>query len=145
MKCKFSEQNTFWLIFELGSIVKPQIQALVDQYSLTAQQFHLLGYLHINKEPQAMGALASTLFCDASNITGIVDRLISLQLIERVEHPKDRRVKLVKLTPKGAEVHDTIMGILADATEQRIGQALDPQEIQEFRRILIKLLDNAAA
>lgn len=144
MKCKFNEQSTFWLIFELSCIVKPQIQTLAEQYSLTAQQFHLLGYLHINKQPQPMGALASILFCDASNITGIVDRLTALGFIERVEHPKDRRVKLVQLTSEGTKIYDTIMEILTDATEQKISESLSEQEVQDFRRILIKLLDASA-
>lgn len=145
MKCKFSEQSTFWLIFELSSIIKPRIQALAEQHSLTAQQFHLLGYLHMQKDPQPMGALASTFFCDASNITGIVDRLTALGLIERVDHPKDRRVKLVTVTAKGNQVYGTILDMLSEMTEKKITEALPEQDVQDFRRILIKLLDNAAA
>ena len=48
-----------------------------------------------------MSALADTLLCDASNVTGIVDRLEARGLIERREAPQDRRVKMLAVTPEG--------------------------------------------
>lgn len=141
MRYTSSDQNTFWLIFELASIVKPQIQALADRYSLTAQQCHVLGYLHKNKEPQTMSSLAAILICDASNITGIIDRMVAMGVVDRTESPKDRRVKIVQLTDKGAEIYDTIMGVISDATEQRIDQILSAKEKEYFRSILVKLVN----
>ncbi len=53
--------------------------------------------------PAPMRALAATLQCDASNVTGIVDRLEQRGLVERQVDPTDRRVKLVTLTPAGRQ------------------------------------------
>ncbi len=39
--------------------------------------------------------------CDASNVTGIVDRLEKRGLVERRVDPYDRRVKLLVVTPAG--------------------------------------------
>jgi DNA-binding MarR family transcriptional regulator len=49
-----------------------------------------------------MGELADVLSCDASNVTGIVDRLESRGLVERQVVPDDRRVKRLVLTDEGA-------------------------------------------
>jgi len=51
--------------------------------------------------PMAMGELAQRLCCDASNVTGIVDRLESRGLVERRTAPGDRRVKHLVLTEAG--------------------------------------------
>ncbi|WP_240120983.1 MULTISPECIES: MarR family winged helix-turn-helix transcriptional regulator [unclassified Streptomyces] len=58
----------------------------------------------------SMSALAATLTCDASNMTGIVDRLEKRGLVRRAPSPSDRRVKNVVLTADGERVIDTIRG-----------------------------------
>jgi DNA-binding MarR family transcriptional regulator len=52
--------------------------------------------------PLAMGDLATLLNVEAPNLTGLVDDLEELGLVERSPHPSDRRVKLVATTPAGA-------------------------------------------
>ncbi|MGW0563388.1 MarR family winged helix-turn-helix transcriptional regulator [Streptomyces sp. NPDC003016] len=73
---------------------------------LTASQAKTLGVLRA--APASMRALATTLACDASNITGIVDRLEKRDLVRREVSPTDRRVKNVVLTPAGEETVDAI-------------------------------------
>jgi MarR family transcriptional regulator, organic hydroperoxide resistance regulator len=51
--------------------------------------------------PLPMHDLAERLRCDASNITGIVDRLEGRGLVERQVDGADRRVKNLVLTPAG--------------------------------------------
>ncbi len=57
-----------------------------------------------------MRVLASILTCDASNMTGIVDRLEKRGLVQREPSPTDRRVKNVVLTAEGERVIDVIRG-----------------------------------
>ncbi len=52
------------------------------------------------KKP-ALGELAETLHCDKTNVTGLVDRVEKLGLVERVADPDDRRVTRLELTEKG--------------------------------------------
>ncbi|MER8187815.1 MarR family transcriptional regulator [Kitasatospora sp. NPDC094015] len=60
------------------------------------------------QEPVPMRALAGRLGCDASNVTGIVDRLESLGLAHRETAAGDRRVKIVAITPAGRTILDRI-------------------------------------
>jgi DNA-binding MarR family transcriptional regulator len=53
------------------------------------------------EEPLSMRDLAERLGCDASNVTGIVDRLEERKLVERQILPGDRRVKRLVLTNAG--------------------------------------------
>jgi DNA-binding MarR family transcriptional regulator len=55
-------------------------------------------------EPRAMGELAESWGCDASNVTWMVDRLEERGFVERRAHASDRRVKTVVLTPAGQKM-----------------------------------------
>ena len=71
------------------------------EFDLSPQQakaFHEL------RQPLSMGELAERLLCDASNVTGIVDRLESRGLVERQADPDDRRVRRLVLTADGREL-----------------------------------------
>ncbi|MEU8621571.1 MarR family transcriptional regulator [Streptomyces sp. NPDC048623] len=74
--------------------------------NLTASQGKALTVLR--RGPAAMRALAETLTCDASNMTGIIDRLEKRGLVRREADASDRRVKNVILTAEGERVADAI-------------------------------------
>ena len=48
-----------------------------------------------------MRLVADRLRCDASNVTGIADRLEARALINRAADPADRRIKSLVLTTRG--------------------------------------------
>ncbi|MFD9076418.1 MarR family winged helix-turn-helix transcriptional regulator, partial [Streptomyces lasiicapitis] len=58
--------------------------------------------------PPAIRVNAETRPSDASNMTGIIDRLEKRDLVRREPSPGDRRVKNVVLTPEGEHAIDTI-------------------------------------
>jgi DNA-binding MarR family transcriptional regulator len=70
----------------------------IGELGLSPMQAHALRFL---ERPVPMNELAETLWCDASNVTGIVDRLESRGLVERRASSDDRRVKLLCLTDEG--------------------------------------------
>ncbi|MFF9819352.1 MarR family winged helix-turn-helix transcriptional regulator [Streptomyces sp. NPDC014006] len=74
--------------------------------NLTASQGKTLTVLR--RGPSSMSTLATTLTCDASNMTGIVDRLEKRGLVRREPSASDRRVKNVVLTAEGERVIDVI-------------------------------------
>ncbi|MFD4412914.1 MarR family winged helix-turn-helix transcriptional regulator [Streptomyces sp. NPDC058475] len=75
-------------------------------YGLTYSQAKALNVLRAGPAP--MRALAGTLRCDASNMTGIIDRLEARGLVHREPSPTDRRVKNVVLSEEGAAAVDSI-------------------------------------
>jgi DNA-binding MarR family transcriptional regulator len=79
---------------------KQRMAAVAQEFELAPMQMQALMALHPGSE-LPMSALAGTLACDASNVTGIVDRLEARGLIERREAPNDRRVKMLAVTPAG--------------------------------------------
>jgi DNA-binding MarR family transcriptional regulator len=78
---------------------KRAFQSLAKEHALTPQQTATLW--HLATDPGlAMSALAELLMCDASNVTGIVDKLEQRGLIRRGQG-EDRRVKVLTLTTTG--------------------------------------------
>ncbi|MGW8875975.1 MarR family winged helix-turn-helix transcriptional regulator [Streptomyces mirabilis] len=75
-------------------------------HGLTYSQAKALNVLR--QGPAPMRALAGTLRCDASNMTGIIDRLEARGLVYREPSPTDRRVKNVVLSEDGAAAVSSI-------------------------------------
>jgi DNA-binding MarR family transcriptional regulator len=75
----------------------------VAKYDLTPQMFHALHVLDENPD-STMREFAENMFCDASNATGLIDRLETRGLAERRVSDNDRRAKVVRLTPGGARL-----------------------------------------
>ncbi|WP_406194944.1 MarR family transcriptional regulator [Kitasatospora sp. NBC_01560] len=74
--------------------------AVAAGHGLTLMQGKTLSLLG---RPRPMRALAELLACDASNVTGIVDRLTTQELVRREADPDDRRIKNIVLTEQGEE------------------------------------------
>jgi DNA-binding MarR family transcriptional regulator len=123
------------LLFRLFPGIRGNLLAVWDELDLTPAQGRLLQYLD-PEHPVPMSELASMHACDASNITGLVDKLEARGLIERAASPSDRRVKMIAVTKAGAALRDKLL--------ERIGQppsfitALSESEQQTLRDLLLK-------
>ncbi|MGH3041387.1 MAG: MarR family winged helix-turn-helix transcriptional regulator [Gaiellaceae bacterium] len=101
------------LLFRLAKAKHGVLSASLAELDLTPVQGHALRRLDPER-PLAMSALADALYCHASNVTGIVDRLESRGLVERRPGAEDRRVKTLVLTPEGAEVRARVIELLGE-------------------------------
>jgi DNA-binding MarR family transcriptional regulator len=109
------QQQLYWSLVRVAISSKHVLMDVAEKYDLTVMQAYALCVLQ-SDESIPMNSLSKMLFCDASNVTGIVDRLFSRKLIKREENPKDRRVKMLTLTPEGEEVSKKILKDLDLAT-----------------------------
>ncbi len=103
---------------------------------MTSQQAGLLRSL---EEPRSMSALAAERACDPSNITGLVDRLERLGLVERRPGPADRRIRLLALTPAGRRMRASIRRDVAKEVQAR--WHLDSDAVPGLLSALDVLLD----
>ena len=61
-----------------------------------------------------MRELADVLFCDASNVTALADRLEGKSLAERQPDPGDRRVKALALTAEGKRLRERVFEVMSE-------------------------------
>src|SRR5262244_1605420 len=86
---------------------RADLPALAAEFDLSPAQCHVLHLIEPGR-PIPMGQLAETLACDASNVTGLVDRLESRGLVRRRPSSTDRRLKVLDLTPAGARLRSVV-------------------------------------
>ena len=78
------------------------------ELDLTPAQGHALRSLDPGR-PVPMSTLAEAMLCDASNVTGIIDKMESRGLIARQGADHDRRVKQLVVTDAGRAVRDKLI------------------------------------
>lgn len=108
-----SDQQLCQDLFQLLDQVKLQLLHLAEMQGLTSTQLFAIYSIDHHGE-LAMHQAAEVLHCDASNITGIVDRLVTQNLVERRERPLDRRTKMLVLTDRGRQVVQSVKDALPD-------------------------------
>jgi MarR family transcriptional regulator, organic hydroperoxide resistance regulator len=91
---------------------KRRLVTMGGEFELAPQQMIALRIL--GGGPQKMSDLAQALFCDNSNVTGIVDRLEERGLVRREAAEGDRRVKLLVLTEEGEWIRTEITKRMAE-------------------------------
>jgi DNA-binding MarR family transcriptional regulator len=105
---------------------------------LTLPQFDVLVQLHRSDEGMSPGELTRALLVTAGNVTGIVGRLVAMDLAERQPVPEDRRTVRIRLTPRGRRLmrraiprHRRDLGALLSAVA--------PADLARLRELLGRL------
>lgn len=100
------------------------VERATGDHSLSVAQFRVLDRLH---DGSALGgALAEWLAVTPPSVTALVDALVKRGLVERREHPEDRRRVEHSLTAAGRRLHDEVadqlgreLAALADRVDDR--------------------------
>jgi DNA-binding MarR family transcriptional regulator len=87
---------------------RERLPPLAEEFELSPVQCHVLHLIEPG-HPLPMGRLADTLGCDASNVTGLIDRLESRGLVQRRPASRDRRVKVIELTASGSRLRARLL------------------------------------
>ncbi len=90
----------------------PRFPTVAMELDLSPKQLAVLWRLEPGGEGLPMGTIAASLYCDASYMTDMVDRLEQRELTERRPSPGDRRVKLVALTEQGEQLRERALRML---------------------------------
>jgi len=127
-------------MFELMHLSKRRFMTIASEFELSPPQVMALRQLDPD-EPKPMSELALALRCDNSNVTGIVDRLEDRGLVERRPAAHDRRVKMLSITPRGAQVRAGLAARLDEPPEPLAGLSLEDQ--RALRDIMRRALGRA--
>ncbi len=125
------------LLLTLLDLMRQHFGTVAAVHDLTPQQAVTLHHLDDGGRP--MRELASLLRCDASNITGIADRLEAAGLVERRTSSTDRRVKALVPTATGRRIREELAGQLRELPPPIAVLSMDE------RRTLVGLLRRMTA
>lgn len=107
-------------------------------FGVTPAQYALLRTLW-EHDGQSGAALCAQLRLDSASVTGLIDRLVQLGLVERRPDPADRRVSLVVLTSRGCELQEPLQASIA-ALNAELDATLSPANGLQLREQLRTLL-----
>ena len=82
--------------------------------------------------------IAKRLIISGSDVTGLIDRLEKERLLTRRGASTDRRVKLIKITPKGSALLDKLWPAHIEQVEQAMS-SLPKREQEQLIALLTKL------
>lgn len=108
-----------------------------DSHDLTPQQFGLLAFLW-TEDGLSQAELSTRSQIDRTTMGGIIDRLEKEGLVERRNHPADRRAYQVYLTAKGKSLEEELCAV-ANRVQNKVNAPLTADEQATLIRLLGKL------
>ncbi len=134
-------------LLRAGDEAYRQSEAFLAEHNMSPGRFTLMMLLYDKMAgtsvPATPAALAEKAGVARATITGLVDTLERDGLVTREHDPRDRRMMLIHLTPKGVS---TLEGILPGHFQQMAAQmaALSQDERKTLVRILNKIAGSPA-
>ncbi|KZP98756.1 MarR family transcriptional regulator [Klebsiella aerogenes] len=92
-----------------------------------------------NEQPLSQTELAQELGVESATIVPLINRLVELELVERVKPDSDKRKRLLVATAKGMALFHQVKAV-ADDLREEILTAITPEEREQTHRVLEKLL-----
>jgi MarR family transcriptional regulator, 2-MHQ and catechol-resistance regulon repressor len=132
------ELEAYTLLRQINSMMEMHNRYDLRSEELTIPQFMILN--HATSDGVPLSEISSRMLCDNSNLTGIVDRLISKGFVERRPDPQDRRVSLICLTSAGAEKLRRIKPRHHARVSRRM-RSLSQDQVHELRDLLQQLFE----
>jgi DNA-binding MarR family transcriptional regulator len=111
-------------------------------FGLTHPQFMILSALCLHARACSMSDLVNmSPFQDPPMMTGIVDRLVKLELVDRCRSATDRRVVLVQINQAGIDLFMQIRKTIVNEAEECYG-TLSDEELLGVEKLFRHLLRN---
>jgi len=129
----------FWQIFQAD---KRRRWGRLADLGLTPVQAMAVASIDAD-DPPTMSQLAGTIICDSSTLTGVVDRLEALDLVERRPAAHDRRAKCVGLTAAGEQLQRRLRTQMAAPPPQL--EHLTAEEAEQLHDLLAAAVARHAA
>jgi DNA-binding MarR family transcriptional regulator len=135
-KFKNEYQKAIINIYFTNCFITSKFQDILKEYKITSQQYNILRILRGQYPKSAtMGKIKERLLDRSSDITRMIDRLVSKKMVERRGSRKDRRLVEAKITQYGLEMLEKM-----DVCEDRMNKILSHLPEKEVKK-LNELLD----
>ncbi|MEF9951110.1 MAG: MarR family transcriptional regulator [Clostridium sp.] len=135
-------EKLFSLIIKIHRTTFSQDE-LVKCMPLPPSHVKVIFYLLHHGGEDTVSKIAHNLRISKPNMTPIIDNLISEELVERLQDPKDRRKILISLTPKGTELLEIHKQTMLTNLCDKLGELSqdDIDSLDNSTSDLLKILD----
>ncbi|MFG1499415.1 MarR family transcriptional regulator [Halobacteriovorax sp. XZX-3] len=110
IKSEYVQESIIGRMIRTTRILDKMISEEVSHFKLTKPQFDVLVILHLtDQESVTTTELAEELLVSKANITGIVKRLETANLVKKAIDENDTRSKKITLTEEGLELINKVL------------------------------------
>jgi MarR family 2-MHQ and catechol resistance regulon transcriptional repressor len=112
---------------------------VLKRRNLSRSTFNILNIIsRSEKKGCTHKELSELLLVSRANVTGLVDGLMRRHLVEQVNTPEDRRLRIVKLTKKGKVLLNSVVPVYY-LEIRKLASSLSNAERDKLNRMLAKL------
>lgn len=97
-------EQTGWRLILLARLYRRELDVALKHHGLSEANTVPLRYLAQHPHGVRQGALAAALYLEGPSLIRVLDQLIDLGYIERLDDPADRRAKVIVLTDAGTAI-----------------------------------------
>ncbi|HEU4521746.1 MAG TPA: MarR family transcriptional regulator [Thermoanaerobaculia bacterium] len=119
---KADERDLVAAVAHLVNLLNRRLAPILEKSNVTPQQWGVLSAIGAAGEPITLAAVARRLAVTKQNMTGMIDRLEQLALVERLEDPNDLRSSRVQLTRRGRGVIEKATPVYEEWLESLSGE-----------------------
>ena len=127
-----------WLVLgKAFQAASKYLYAGLEDTGIDDTDFRILEAL-LNKGPLPVNTIGPKVYLTPGSISVAIDRLLDRGLVNRVESPQDRRVRIVSLTSKGKELIVPVFRKHASEIRKVFADA-SPKELRSLETMLKKI------
>lgn len=138
MKQSAQCEATYGLMLELMRTTQAVVDFLariLKTHGITSVEYDVLESL-FTVEGQTLSEISGCTYISNNTLTGVIDRLVGKNYIERYGCSHDRRCVRVKLTEYGRRQVESIRGELLTALDKQIGETVSCSDAGAFMKFL---------
>lgn len=132
--------NLPYLLIKSSRKLRKRLDQSLQEFDLTAAQFSVINQIRMSEMPVTAAQIAERLESDRPTISGILTRLEKKGLVEKVDHPTDRRSAFVKVS----EDAEALVARITERSEeltQEIFSIFSKQEKGQLEQMMLRLLE----
>jgi DNA-binding MarR family transcriptional regulator len=134
--------QTIYQIICTGHWITDRVNQELKELGTTEPQYNVLRTLKAaNGKPITVQQILDKMVQRSSNVTRIVDKLISKGLVERKECPTNRRKMDITITKQGLSFLQKL-DKKVDAFNQPLMENLNETELKTLKKLILKLKSN---
>ena len=128
-----------WYIKRIDNALEKEANSNLQALNLTMQQNRVLIQLaHAEEHTLSLKPLEERFGAAQSTVAGLVSRLEKKGLVEALSDPSDKRIKLVRLTKEGQQLHGESHQRVVES-EERLTSLLSEEEKEALLTCLKKV------
>lgn len=127
-------------------LMETHVSKYLGKFGLSPIKFNVLAVIEFQSEPEGISQveISKKAIVTPSNIARLLERMEKEGLVLRASHPRDRRINLVKNTPKARELLDLVWPDYQKLIK-KLSDQITAGEQEQLSRILAKWFMNLKA